>query len=363
MVKSSSEIMKKEIGSIFPLSDVIIKQAETERLKYTSDRIYYSLCREALCDIARALEKAEKIVLIPAYTCQTVITPFEEAGWQCEYYSIKNNLRIDLNSLRDVIIKNNPSLLVVHPYFGMDLNDEEISVLNEIKENGIEIVLDLTQCIFSTKKYQFASFIVASYRKWMPIPDGGYLLNNIGSVQIRIPEIENEDFTKREIAAMYLRGQYFDNNEQRTKDISIQLSKSADNIADSNIKPHKMSQIAYNLLAKEDVETIQKNRMYNYTYLFTNIKENEKIIKVCQNMTNVTTAPLYFTIFAKNRLALQRLLAQEAIYAPVIWPVEDERVLINDDVKYIYEHILAIPCDQRYDENDMSRVVEIINNY
>lgn len=355
--------MKKEIGSIFPLSDEVIRQAESEQQQYTGNRIHYSLCREALCDIAHALENTEKRVLIPAYTCQTVITPFEEAGWQCEYYSIKRNLRIDLKGLENAITKHKPSLLVVHPFFGMDLNEEEVAAMNGIKEKGVEIVLDLTQCLFSSKQYSFASFIVASYRKWMSIPDGGYLINNTDSVKILQPETENEEFTDREIAAMYLRGQYFSNEEQRTKAISIRLSKVADHIADSNITPHKISQVAYNLMVKVDLEKNQKSRFANYTYLFNNIKESDKVLKVCHNMAAVTTAPLYFTIFVQDRPSLQRVLVQDSIYAPLIWPVEDERVLIDDEIKYIYEHILAIPCDQRYDEDDMRRAVEIINNY
>lgn len=355
--------MKKEIGSIFPLSDEVIRQAESEQQQYTGNKIHYSLCREALCDIAHALENTEKRVLIPAYTCQTVITPFEEAGWQCEYYSIKRNLRIDLKGLENAITKHKPSLLVVHPFFGMDLNEEEVAAMNGIKEKGVEIVLDLTQCLFSSKQYSFASFIVASYRKWMSIPDGGYLINNTDSVKILQPETENEEFTDREIAAMYLRGQYFSNEEQRTKAISIRLSKVADHIADSNITPHKMSQVAYNLMVKVDLEKNQKSRFANYTYLFNNIKESDKVLKVCHNMAAVTTAPLYFIIFVQDRPSLQRVLVQDSIYAPLIWPVEDERVLIDDEIKYIYEHILAIPCDQRYDEDDMRRAVEIINNY
>lgn len=361
MVEGCSE-MRKEIGSIFPLSDVIIGQAESEHFQYDGQRIYYSLCREALCDIAHALETSEKRVLIPAYTCQTVITPFEEAGWQCEYYPVKKNLRINLQDLTNAIAKIKPTVLVVHPYYGMELSEEEIAVLNGIKEKGITIVLDLTQCLFSTKHFPFASFIVASYRKWMPIPDGGYLLNQTDTVKIIQPGIENMEFTDREIAAMYLRGQYFNNGEQRTKAISIRLSKTADHIVDRNITPHKMSQVAYNLLVKENVEKNQRRRFSNYTYLFNNIEESPKITKVCQNITEVTTAPLYFTIYVQDRPALQRLLADDSIYAPVIWPVEDEKVLINNEVKYIYDHIIAIPIDQRYDERDMRRAVEIINN-
>ena len=355
--------MKKEIGSIFSLSDQVLSQAEATQAQFPFDRIYYSLCREALCDIANALNGTTKKVLIPAYTCQTVITPFEENGWQCEYFPIKRDLRINTQSLVKLVENTKSSLVVVHPYFGMDLNDEEIATLAAIKETGVDVILDLTQCLFSTKQYSFANYIVASYRKWMPIPDGGYLMNLSNSECIRQPENENSEFTESEKAAMYLRGQYFANGEQRTKDISIRLSKAADHIAENNITPHKMSQVAYNLMKNDNIELNQKCRFDNYTYLYHNILESDKITKVCKDINSVTTAPLYFTIYVKDRPALQKLLAQDSIYAPVIWPVEDERVLINDEVKYIYEHILAIPCDQRYDEKDMQRALDIINNY
>ncbi len=355
--------MKKEVGSIFPLSNSAIKNAESEQTIYTDDRVYYSLCREALCDIAHALGETSKMVLIPAYTCQTVITPFEEAGWKCEYYSIRKDLRIDTDNLLSTVAKYHPSLVVAHPYFGMDLNEEEVKALMAIKKQGIAIALDLTQCLFSERQYPFASFVVASYRKWMPIPDGGYLMNMSERVNIIQPEKENDEFTDRELAAMYLRGQYFGNGEQRTKAISIRMSKSADHLADSNIVPHKMSQVAYNLMRNENLELNQQRRFENYTYLYQNIRESDRVTKVCKSINEVTTAPLYFTIFVKDRPELQRLLAQDAIYAPVIWPVEDERVLINNEVKYIYDHILAIPIDQRYDANDMQRVLKVINNY
>ena len=355
--------MKKEIGSIFPISDAVLSKAETDKVSYKGDRLYYSLCREALYDIAKAMGEVGNTVLIPAYTCQTVITPFEEAGWHCEYYSISRSLRIDVQSLTKLVEKHHPTLIVVHPYFGMDLDENEESLLTKIKQQGVDIVVDLTQCLFSTKDYLFASFIVASYRKWMPIPDGGYLKSLSQKIVISQPESENSDFSERESAAMYLRGQYFENEQQRTKAISIRLSKAADFIAESNIAPHKMSLVAYNLMQNQNLESNQQCRFDNYTYLYHNIIEDDKITKVCKDINAVTTAPLYFTIYVKDRSSLQKKLAQDAIYAPVIWPVEDERVLIDEDVKYIYNHLLAIPCDQRYDQNDMQRVIEIINNY
>ena len=139
--------MKKEIGSIFPLSDCRITSAMSEKTSFTDDRIYYSLCREALSDIALSRNDTSKRVLIPAYTCQTVITPFEEAGWECIYYPISKGLRIGEKQLLKLVEEYHPSLVVVHPYFGMDLNDKETSVLQGIHDGGIKVVLDLTQCI------------------------------------------------------------------------------------------------------------------------------------------------------------------------------------------------------------------------
>lgn len=356
--------MKKEIGSIFPLSNTALCEAESTHASFSDKRIYYSLCREALYDIAKSLYlEGKNNVLIPAYTCQTVITPFEEAGWNCFYYPIRKDLRIDAHSLESLTLQHHPTIVVVHPFYGMELNSEEVEALQQIKGKDIYVVLDLTQCLFSTKRYPFVDFTVASYRKWFPIPDGGFMECDYNKNAFLQPQMENKEFTEREIAAMYLRGQYFANGGQRTKSISIQLSKSADHIAEHDITPHKMSNVSYNLLQKENLLVNQERRFENYAFLFRNIRESNKVKKVCSNLDEVTTAPLYFTIYVHNRPELQHILAQDAIYAPVIWPLENERVLINDDIRYIYDHVLSIPCDQRYDTDDLQRVVTIINNY
>lgn len=352
----------KEIGSIFPLSDKMLQQAKSELNHFTGDRIYYSLCREALLGIAQACADSTKKVLLPAYTCQTVITPFEEAGWRCEYFSIQNNLRIDIDYLLEAVNTYQPYILVVHPYYGMDFNCEEEQTLQFVADKGVKIVVDLTQCLFSIRKYEYASYVVASYRKWMPIPDGGFLMNK-SDLNIQQPETEFTTFVDLETRAMSLRGQYFETGEQSVKDTSIRLSKQADHISESNITPHRMSQVAYNILQHEDYANNQNKRLANYTYLFSNIHKNVRVHKICHNLDEVTTAPLYFPLYVDDRQELQKRLAQQAVYAPVLWPLEEERLVINDTIRYIYDHILVIPCDQRYDVNDLQRAVEIINKF
>lgn len=351
----------KEIGSIFPLTAEQIDKNEGKIASFPHDKIFYSLCREALGEIAHNCKSKEKTVLIPAYTCQTVIDPFQFQGWDIEFYSIHRDLRIDIDDLRKKVEFCSPSIIVVHPYFGMDLNEQEDSVLSSIHNSGTKIIVDITQCLFSRHEYSYADFIVGSYRKWFPIPDGGFLsTNNEGFEQ---PKETNMKFSRLQSDAMYLRGKYFHDREQLLKDLSIRMNKEADSIANSTMEPHRMSDLAYNLLQQEDIEFNQYKRISNFKYLYDNIPDGICIKKVCPNIDVVSTAPLYFTIYAHNRKVLQSILARNSVYAPVIWPVSESKVLINEDIIYIYENLLAIPCDQRYDLEDMLRVVLLINKF
>ena len=151
----------KDIGSIFPLydSDLQTKSVDTG-LAADNDRIYYSLCREALYAIAEILSGTNKKVLLPAYTCDTVITPFKELGWECCYFSLGKNLRINSESVREQYKQHQVSLMVVHPYYGMDLNQEEQALLKELHDQGCKIVVDVTQGIYTTQELEYVDYYV-----------------------------------------------------------------------------------------------------------------------------------------------------------------------------------------------------------
>ena len=133
MVKSDCEM--KDIGSIFPLFD---KDLLTFSSNADDDvnHIHYSLCREALSDIAQHLDTGNNVVLLPAYTCDTVITPFKEQGWTCVYYSVDLQLRIESRFALDLYKHYHASLIVVHPYYGKDLNKAEVDLLSYLHSEG-----------------------------------------------------------------------------------------------------------------------------------------------------------------------------------------------------------------------------------
>ena len=348
----------KDIGSIFPIykDNLTIEQRELQ----PAGKILYSLCREALLDIARSLSSSNKVVLLPAYTCDTVYIPFKQEGWKCIYYSINKNLRINIPSLKEQFSYNHPALVIAHPYFGMELNDLEIKTLHQLKIPDTKILIDNTQCVFSSKHFDFADYYVGSYRKWFPIPDGGYL--ECKDENIIAPKEENKIFVSLQTGAMYLRGEYFDTSCEDIKKLSIQLNKAAELHAVGIIEPHVMSSFSINTLNHQDFEHSKRARSQNYRYLYDNL-HFDFIEYAIPNMEDITTAPLYFPIYVEKRKELQRFLAKHHIYLPIIWPIEYEEVLINDTIRFIYDHILCIPVDQRYDIKDMDRVVRLINHF
>ena len=351
----------KDIGSIFPLYDSNFVGSGTEtRISDAGSTVYYSLCREAFAVIARHLDDTNRKVLIPAYTCDTVITPFKEQGWDCYYYPIDNKLKIDTDAVLALCSKLDFDLMLVHPYYGMDLEEKEIALLREVRSKGCKLVVDLTQCIFSKQRLDFVDFYVGSYRKWFSIPDGAFLETKT-KLSIFGEELqENESFVSLQTDAMYLRGLYFSTDNEEVKSISRRLNKMANGMVDADVQPHKMAMVSRQLLQQEDVKKNQQRRLDNFRFLFEHLKGIELCKLFCDDMSEVSTAPLYFTIFVSDRSELQAELAAQHIYAPVIWPVVYEEVLVNDVVRSIYDTILAIPIDQRYDQTDMMKVVGII---
>ena len=116
-------------------------------------------------------------------------------------------------------------------------------------------------------------------------------------------------------------------------------------------------------MQRQNGQEIRLKRRENYDYLFNHLKQNPNCTFVCPDSSEVLNTPLYFPIFVEKRESLQKALADSHVYAPILWPVENPDVLISEDIRYIYDYILAIPCDQRYGEEEMARIVRVINEF
>ena len=75
-----------------------------------------------------------------------------------------------------------------------------------------------------------------------------------------------------------------------------------------------------------------------------------------------TDIPMFVPVLVPDgkRDALRRYLIQNEIYCPIHWPVSEYHKL-DERTAHIYQNELSLVCDQRYTEEDMNRMVDMIN--
>jgi dTDP-4-amino-4,6-dideoxygalactose transaminase len=66
--------------------------------------------------------------------------------------------------------------------------------------------------------------------------------------------------------------------------------------------------------------------------------------------------PLGFPIRVRPRDSIRTALFQQEIYPPVHWPLEACVPASFEASHHLADEIMTLPCDQRYDADDMRRI-------
>lgn len=69
---------------------------------------------------------------------------------------------------------------------------------------------------------------------------------------------------------------------------------------------------------------------------------------------------LYFPVLVKAQSIVQKKLAEKGIYAPVIWPLPKLAEGVCEIADDVAAHMLGIPCDHRYTDEEILQVIHII---
>lgn len=370
-----------EIGSIYELNPEALAEAGKggrlepgleETAKYGKKYGKYTASgREAIAlalkSFAQNRTGASKICLLPAYMCDSVFFPFERDGWEIHFYHIKENLEAEEEKLCRQIEEVRPDLLFIHPYYGVDTWKPMRSFLLEWRRQGICIMEDVTQSYYLETAGKEADYVVGSLRKWYAVPDGGFVVSDHPLPEEELPV--KEAFTARRLEALtekwrYLHGGGTEQEKQQLKADYLKKNRELEELLDHDDGIGAISPETASLLCGIEERECKRRRNDNYRYLFKNIKENTEFRPALSAEETAGTAPLYFPIYVREREKLQKFLAAQDIFAPVLWPVGKENEdCLTETEQEIYRHLLALPVDQRYGEEEMQRIVEALETY
>ena len=312
---------------------------------------FYRSGRDALKQVARLHRGAA--VLLPALCCESMILPFTLNGCPVAFYKLKPDLTGDE---ADVLSKAAPGTVLLYmPYF--DIQPFTTDFLTRLRQSGVVLLEDRTQDIIVGRPAPFLpDYTVASIRKWAALPEGGIL--KTAAVLPRVAADSRFGALRRQ--AMEEKGLYLENGDAGLKQDFLEKFHEAEDLLDESGEPVAMSMENRSYLENIDFAKVLSARRRNAQVLEQALAELTAAGKLRPLCKSESTAGLYYPILLENRDAVQQALALQNIYCPVIWPIPAQAQGICETCEATAAHILALPCDQRYSEQDMATIAETL---
>lgn len=354
--------MKKEIGGNF-CEELLISN---QKLQDSKRILCLDSGRSAIRYLLDVLEDKIERVMLPQYVCESVLIPFIEKGYQITYYPVDRRLQLLREDFEQLLETESPQLVLVQSYFGFDTLCKDRAFLKELSRQGIIIVEDITHSLLSDCWQSCADYMVGSLRKWCAIPDGGILIKTTDKEDgfKLLQQEENIEFLSLRLAAQEEKRKFLGSTEEGllNKNAFISLFDKSENILNTQNRYYTMSKYTRERIISVDWKQIACKRKKNYCVLRDTLKSISGIEILFPHISD-NTVPLYFPVFVdgSKRDSVRYFMRKNNVLLPVIWPVPS--FLTNDlivEVKRIYGEILAIPCDQRYTEQDMRFIADKI---
>ena len=299
----------------------------------------------------------KKTVLLPAYTCESVIEPFLKKGFDTEFFCIDESMRVDAESVISLLKKTKASFFLFHTYFGFNTFTDINKVTDFCINQKVCVIEDRTQCLYSGIPISNADYIVGSIRKWCEVPDGGFVACARGELTENFFE-KDATAEKVKLTASYKKFDYLFNGTGEKEEF-LALYSQAEDLLEKQNKIYSIADSSYAIQGALDTDELKRKRRENYLFLSASLNSIHGIKILFPDLPGGVT-PLFMPIIVEDRQRLRDLLKNERIYAPVIWPKPDAVGECTPHTQYLYDSMLCIPIDQRYDCEDMHRIVQVL---
>lgn len=328
-----------------------------------NDYVWMSTGRSATRLVLQTIEernpKCKKVALLPSFTCHTVFEPFMDFDYEIHSLPLNQDLSTNAEEIVRYQEKFDAGVVLVHRYFGFDTLPEFNQAVELLQEKGVIVIEDCTHCLYSSFDISDADYVVASIRKWCGVPDGGFVICKEG-VFAHKPLLPDNDMVEAKRLASEMK-YYFLFEGKGDKPSFKAKYREAETLLNNQNTYYTIGNLSATIQAELDIESLKKKRQDNYKVLLNGLQNVVGIQVIFGSIPDEVT-PLYFPIFVDNREQLQSLLADNDIYAPIVWPKADNCPSIGNNANVVYEKILCIPIDQRYDIDDMQRIIKVIKS-
>lgn len=366
----------REIGGFFTWTEQH-GEFENEYLSSNATEVLQStdvLClsgRTALDLILEDIKLADsskklRVAYVPSYACESMLEPLVRHGYTLRSYQVY--VTRDGNLDCDIDLSFDCDLFLATTYFGYGSTSMD-AFIDAFSKRGVVSVEDITHRFFNSPQFcESADYSFASIRKWLGVASGGLArgLRHITASDLRAPgEVQRFASESMHLKAIYL------SRSGGTADLKKQF-RELNARAEGSLQ-HRYVRMSIDQRSKKIVTALRTDglkfrRRTNAIRLIRELAELDLSIGLATSIDIGVDCPLFVPIFIEpdRRDDLAASLRESQVYSPVHWP---EPSMFSYDAIYSnsesspYLTELSLPCDQRYDEDDMARIGEIIKGW
>lgn len=308
------------IGGYFELElPLLHKELHSEAISLNSGRF----CLEYILRCKRY-----KKVYVPYFTCDSAVEPIIKLGIPYEFYHIDKDYHI----VGDISLGEKEALMYTN-YWG--LQDTYCKQL--VGKYGNRLILDYTQAFFSNPINGIDTFY--SCRKFFGVPDGGYVYTDAKADF----EIEQDESYER--------------MDSLVKRLDLSPEAGYEDFHKTSALFHempirRMSKLTKRMMQGIDYANVAQRRLDNYNYLHRHLGGRQ----LCYG-----EIPMIFPYESERGQELRKRLIANKVFVAKYWPNVDEWAGEDALETWMANHILPLPIDQRYDEEDMLRILKLIS--
>ena len=268
-------------------------------------------------------------VYVPYFTCDSVVEPMEKLNIQYEFYHIGKDYKIT-----DEIELSEGAALLYTNYWGMQ--DDYCALLADKYKH--KLILDYTQAFYSKPIEGIDTFY--SCRKFFGVPDGGYLYTDAKASF----SIEQDESYKR-MGSLVKR---IDLSPEDGYDDFHRVGAEF-----SNMPMRRMSRLTRRMMQGIDYRKAAQRRISNYNMLRKHLGGRQ---------LRDGEVPMIYPYVSEQGQELRKKLIDQKAFVAKYWPNVDEWSGENATEAWMANHILPLPVDQRYEEEDMEKLIHLIDS-
>ncbi len=280
-------------------------------------------------------------VYLPYYICDSVMEPIKRLDVEYEFYHINEQLEpaVELHP------KDDEAVLYVN-YFGLK-NRYSDSFCYAFRNT----ILDYTQAFYSERgnKYddkRIQCDTLYSCRKYFGVADGAYLYTDCLLTE-DLPQ--DESFSRMNFLTK--------RTDRSPQEGDADLQSNDEEFSTVGIR--HMSKLTKAIMCSIDYSAKANRRICNFHVLDRTLRDTNRF----KWHMDYGTIPMVYPYFVEYGDRLRQYLIEHQIFCARYWPNVLEQSKPNDWEYQLAENLVCLPIDQRYEEADMQRIIDVIESY